>query len=151
MKLFAAIFLGIGLLFAFIGMGWFYAFAISHDGFSFSEEWIGPIVFSTVGLVFAFVGGGIFYFQAKLKAKRELLLSTGRKHRAVISNVYYNTSISINRRHPLVVECVAEVNGRKQTFKSHNIWQPNKFEPGDEIAVYVDNRDFNNYYVDAGE
>jgi hypothetical protein len=65
--------------------------------------------------------------------------------------MYYNTSITINNRHPLVLECVAEVSGRKHTFKSHNIWNRTDFEVGNEIFVYIDTRDDTNFWVDTGE
>ncbi len=151
MKLFASIFLIIGLLFTFIGLGWLYVFINSSDTLSFSEEWIGPLVFSGIGLIFTAVGGGTFYYQAKQKARREMLIRSGRKLRALISNLYYNTNISINKRHPLVIECVAEVSGRKQNFKSHNVWGSTQFEVGQEVAVYIDIRDSNNYWVEVGE
>jgi len=151
MKLVAYIFLGIGLLFAFIGLGWFYVFVTGSDVTGFTEEWIGPLVFTLIGLIFASIGGGILYYKGKQKERRELLLRSGRKLRAVISNMYYNTSISINNRHPLVIECVAELSGQKQDFKSHNVWGATPYEIGQEIAVYVDTRDSNNYWVEVGE
>lgn len=151
MKLFAIIFLSVGLLFAFIGLGWTYTMMSEASSYEFKEEWIGPLVFGGVGMLFAAIGGGILYSQAKQKARRELLLRTGRKLRAVISNVYFNTSISINNRHPLVVECIAEVSGKKQTFKSHNIWEQQTLEVGQEISVYLDSRDHTNYWVEIGE
>jgi hypothetical protein len=151
MKLFASIFLAIGLLFALIGLGWLYTYLNSPDNNGLTEEITGPLVFTLFGLIFASIGGGVFYSQARLKAKRELLMRTGQKLRAVISNQYYNTSIAINKRHPLVVECVAALGGRKQTFKSHNIWNPVQLEIGQEITVYVDTRNDNSYWVEVGE
>ena len=151
MKLFDSIFLGIGLLFAFIGLGWFYVFVSTSEGSGFSEDWIGPLVFTAIGLIFASVGGGILYYLAKQKERRELLLRSGRKLRAVISNVYYNNNITINNRHPRVIECLAELSGQKQNFKSHNVWSAAHFEIGQEIAVYVDTRDSTNYWVEVGE
>ena len=155
MKLFAFIFLVMGLLFAAIGFGWLYVYVASIDTFEFTEELIGPLVFLLFGIVFSSIGGGIFYYRMKQKQKRDLLLRNGRKLRGVISNVYMNESITISNnkidRHPLIVECVAELSGRKHTFKSHNIWNSTSFETGQEIAVYVDTRDSNNYWVDAGD
>lgn len=151
MKLFASIFLAVGLLFAFIGLGWFYVFVTNSEKSGFSEEWIGPLVFTIIGLIFASVGGGILYYLAKQKERRELLQRTGRKLRAVISHVYYNNRITMNNRHPLVVECVAELSGRKQTFKSHNVWGPAQFDIGQEVTVFVDSRNSTNYWVEVGE
>jgi hypothetical protein len=150
MKLFGTIFLSIGLLFALIGLGWIYALISSQTAASLSEEWIGPGVFTFIGLLFASIGGGVLYFMAKQKAKRELLLRTGKKLRAAISNIYYNTSISMNKRHPLIIECVAEVSGQKKTFKSHNVWSQKQFSLGQEIAVYLDTRDDTNFWVEVG-
>lgn len=151
MKLLAIIFLSIGLLFVFIGLGWIYTLTAGSESVVFSEEWIGPLIFTGMGLLFSAIGGGILYFQAKQKAKRELLMRTGRKLRAAINEVYFNTSISMNNRHPQIVECVAEVSGKKQTFKSHNIWSHKQFTPGQETTVYIDSRDASNYWVEVGE
>jgi len=151
MKLFGIIFLSIGLLFAVIGLGWIYVLINAQTGTSLSEEWIGPGVFTFIGLLFAAIGGGVLYFIAKQKAKRELLLRTGKKLRAAISDAYYNTSLTVNGRHPLIIECVAEVSGQKKTFKSHNIWSGKNFSPGQEIAVYLDTRDSTNYWIEVGD
>lgn len=150
MKLFAIIFLAVGLLFAFIGLGWTYTMLSEATSYEFKEEWVGPLVFGGVGMLFAAIGGGILYSQAKQKARRELLLRTGRKLKAIVSNVYFNTSISINNRHPRIVECITEVSGRKHTFKSHNIWGQQTLEVGQEISVYLDARDDTNYWVEVG-
>jgi len=151
MKLFASIFLAVGLLFAAIGMGWLYVFFTNSDPMKLSGEWVGPFVFVIIGLIFSSIGGGILYYQTKQKEKRERLLRSGRKLRALISTMYYNTSIRINNRNPLVIECVAEVSGRKQTFKSHNLWKATQFEIGQEVVVYVDTRDNSNFWVEVGE
>jgi hypothetical protein len=151
MKLFAIIFLSIGVLFAIIGLSWFYFALINQESTGFSELWIGPMVFTFIGLLFSSIGGGILYSQARQKARREYLLRSGRKVRAAISNVSYNTSISINNRHPQIIECVAEISGQKKTFKSHNVWGNVQFTVGQEIVLYVDTRDASNYWVDVGE
>jgi len=108
-------------------LGWIYGLINSQGSANFSEAWIGPGVFTFIGLLFACIGGGVLYFISKQKAKRELLLRTGKKLRAVISEVSFNTSISVNGRHPTIIECAAEVSGQKKTFKSHNIWSQKQF------------------------
>lgn len=150
MKTFAIIFLVLGLSFAVIGLAGLYVLSLDETVKNI-EGWIGPLVFSFLGLVFASIGGGVLYFRVKQREKRELLLRTGRKLRAVIAAVSYNTSISINNRHPLVLECIAEVGGKKQTFTSHNIWNRTDFEVGNEIFIYLDTRDAKNYWIDTGE
>jgi hypothetical protein len=120
------------------------------NGQAFQKSGLALAIFTFIGLLFASIGGGVLYFIAKQKAKRELLLRTGKKLRAAISNIYYNTSISMNNRHPLIIECVAEVSGQKKTFKSHNVWSQKQFSPGQEIAVYLDTRDSTNFWVEVG-
>lgn len=149
MKLFGFIFFSIGLLFAILGFGW--AYTMVKGQADLPEEWVGPGVFTFIGLLFTGIGGGVLYFIAKQKAKRELLLRTGKKLRAVISDVYFNTSISMNNRHPLIVECAAEVSGQKKIFKSHNLWSQKQFTPGQEITVYLDTRDSSNFWVEVGD
>jgi hypothetical protein len=138
-----------------IGFGWLYMFITEPDPYAPDSEWAGPTAFILMGLLFSAIGGGILYYQAKQKARRDLLKSTGRRLRGIISNTYYDTSTSFRSgnkvQHPLIVECVAEQGGRKQTFKSENVWGDTPFEVGKEITIYVDTRDASNYWVDTGE
>lgn len=154
LKIFSSIFLAIGVIFLLVGLGWLYTYYQQTTSES-DDEWIGIVVFVFMGLVFSAIGGGILYYQAKQKARRDLLKSTGRKLRGIVSNTYYDTSITFrsgNRvQHPLIVECVAEQGGKKQTFKSENVWGDTPFEVGKEITIYVDTRDARNYWVDTGE
>ncbi len=154
LKIFSTVFLGVGILFFLIGFGWLYSYygQVPSDP---DDEWIGIAVLIMMGLVFSAIGGGILYYQAKQRARRDLLKSTGRKLRGIVSNTYYDTSITFRSgnkvQHPLIVECVAEQGGKKQTFKSENVWGDTPFEVGKEIAIYIDTRDSRNYWVDTGE
>ncbi len=154
LKIFSSIFLAIGVIFLLAGFGWLYTYYQQTLSES-DDEWIGIAVLIFMGIVFSAIGGGILYYLAKQKARRELLKSTGRKLRGIVSNTYYDTSITYRSgnkvQHPLIVECVAEQGGRKQTFKSENVWGETPFEVGKEIAIYVDTRDSRNYWVDTGE
>jgi len=154
LKIFSAVFLGTGILFLIIGLLWLYTFYNDPDPFAPDDEWIGPLVFTLMGLVFSAVGGGILFYQAKQKARREFLKRTGRRLRGVISKTYYDTSVTFRSgnqvQHPLIVECEAELSGKKQTFKSDNIWGDTPFTVGKEITIYIDTRDYTNYWVDTG-
>jgi hypothetical protein len=155
LKIFSVIFLSVGILFSLIGFGWLYTFVSEPASATSEDEWIGPTVFIFIGFVFVAIGGGILYYQAKQKARRELLKSTGRKLRGIVSRTYYDTSITYRSgntvQHPLIVECEAELSGKKQTFKSDNTWGNTPFEVGKEITIYIDTRDSRNYWVDTGE
>jgi hypothetical protein len=154
LKIFSSIFLGVGVLLSLAGFAWLY----NYDGQTLTDtddEWVGIAVLIFMGVVFSAIGGGILYYLSKQKARRELLKSTGRKLRGIISNTYYDTSITYRTgnkvQHPLIVECVAEQGGRKQTFKSESVWGDTPFEVGKEITIYIDIRDSRNYWVDTGE
>jgi hypothetical protein len=155
LKIFSTLFLGIGVLFLVIGLGWLYTFMNEPDPLAPDDEWVGPFVFTFIGFVFSAIGGGILYYQAKQKERREMLKRTGRKLRGVIINTYYNTSITYRSgnvvQHPLVIECEAELSGKKQTFKSDHVWGETPFVVGKEITIYIDTRDYTNYWVDTGE
>jgi hypothetical protein len=147
MKQAANIFLVMGGLTLLVGLGMFYGFISNlhyHSGeYIELDKTTGLIVFATIGLIFISIGGGIFYYRAKQNKKRKILLYSGQKLRAIISNIIYNKA--------RVIECVAEVSGKKQYFKSHNVWGETQFEIGQEVAVYIDTRDHSNYWVDVGE
>ncbi len=154
LKIFSSIFLGVGVILSLAGFAWLYNY-YGQTTTDTDDEWIGIVVLIFMGVVFSAIGGGILYYQAKQKARRELLKSTGRKLRGIIFNTYYDTSITYRSgnkvQHPLIVECVAEQGGGKQTFKSENVWGDTPFVVGKEIAIYVDTRDSRNYWVDTGE
>jgi hypothetical protein len=155
LKIFSAVFLGVGIIFLIIGLAWLYSFYNEPDLNAPDDEWIGPLIFTFMGLLFSTIGAGIFFYQAKQKAKRELLKRTGRKLRGIIAKTYYNTSITYRVgnqvQHPMIVECEAELSGKKQTFKSESVWGEAPFYVGKEITIYVDTRDYSNYWVDTGE
>jgi uncharacterized membrane protein YbhN (UPF0104 family) len=154
LKIFSSIFLGVGVILSLAGLAWLYNY-YEQTTTEMDDEWIGIAVLIFMGVVFSAIGGGILYYLAKQKARRELLKSTGRKLRGIVSNTYYDTSITYRSgnkvQHPLVVECVAEQGGRKQTFKSENVWGETPFEVGKEITIYIDTRDSRNYWVETGE
>lgn len=154
LKIFSTVFLGVGIVLSLVGFGWLYTY-YEQAPVEPDDEWIGMAVLIFMGVVFSAIGGGILYYVAKQKARRELLKSTGRKLRGIISNTYYDTSITYRSgnkvQHPLIVECVAEQGGKKQTFKSENVWGDTPFEVGKEITIYIDTRDYRNYWVDTGE
>jgi hypothetical protein len=152
MKQAAKIFLIMGALTLLTGLGMFYGFVSNshtHSGeYVELDKTTGLVVFASIGLIFISIGGGILYHQIRQNNKRKKLLSSGRKLIAIISNINYNKSYSINNRQ---IECVAEVNGHKQNFKSHKVWETIHFEVGQQVAVYLDTRDSSNYWVEVGE
>lgn len=155
MKIFTGVFLGVGLILLFTGLAWGYSYFTESETFEDDDEWIGALVLIVMGVVFTAIGGGIKYYRAKQKARRELLRRTGRRLRGIIINAYFDTSTSFRSgneiQHPLIVECEAELSGRKQTFKSEGVWSKKEFIVGEGITIFIDTRDYTNYWVDTGE
>jgi hypothetical protein len=155
MNLFTGIFLGVGLIFLGVGLVWGYSYFTDPQPFEEDDEWVGPLVLGIMGFVFSAIGGGIRYYMSKQRARKEMLKRSGRRLRAMIIRTYYDTSVTFrsgqNVQHPLIVECEADLSGRKQTFKSDQVWNKTDFTEGNEITVYIDTRDYTNYWVDTGE
>jgi hypothetical protein len=155
MKIFTGTFLGVGLVLLFVGLGWAYDYFTDTEISEATDEWVGPLVLTVMGSVFAGIGGGIMYYRAKQKARRELLMRTGRRLQAVITNTYFDTSTSFRSgnevQHPLIIECEAELSGKKQIFKSEGVWGKKEFINGQQITIYIDTRDYTNYWVDTSE
>jgi hypothetical protein len=152
MKKVAIIFLIMGVSMQLLGMGMYYG-VISNSHFH-SGEYIeldkatGLMVFSFFGLIFIAIGGAIFHQWARKIKQRNLLLSSGQKIRATIAAIHYEKKFYI---YLPVVECVADVDGKEHRFKSNRIWHDIRFQIGQEIAVYVDTRNHNSYWVEVGE
>ncbi len=148
MRLFGIIFLSVGLLMLFIGIGWF-KLEYEHIMAGVDEAIIGPAVFLFLGFVFGGIGGGVLFNQYQTKKKRETLVRTGRKIEAVITEIGLNRSISINRRHPYVVTCKGNVSGKEMTFRSNNVFGNLLLKVGDKLPVYVDFYKQDKYWVEV--
>lgn len=146
MRILGIIFLVIGLPFLVAGLVWL---EFISDYWNQWEMLIGPMVFCFMGLVFTLIGGGVLFAQRRQRLKRELLKQTGRKIQATITYIGLNQSIGINNRHPQIIECKAIVSGKETTFKSTNIYGNHQLKIGDTLDVYMDFRNYANYWVEV--
>ena len=141
------VFLLIGLPFFIGGLLWIKFALDSMPGESY-ELLIGPAVFCFIGFVFVAIGGGVFLSYRRKRLKREMLMRTGRRVKATITSIAKNLTFKVNNRHPHVVICSANVSGKELKFKSENIFGSLRLNKGDELEVYLDFRDYNNYWVE---
>lgn len=148
MRLFGIIFLSVGLLMLFSGMGWF-RYEYEHIMAGVNEAIIGPAVFLFIGFVFSGIGGGVLFNQYQTKKKREILMRTGRKIEAVITEIGLNRNISINGRHPYVITCKGEVSGKEAIFRSNNIFGNLMLNVGYKLPVYLDFHKQERYWVEV--
>lgn len=120
--------------------------SIRETGFIF---WIAPFITGILGLVFTGVGGGFLYTGYRQKKKKAYLLQFGRKMNAKVVGLEYNRSISVNGKNPGIVICEADLSGKKETFRSHNLWKEFPVKEGDSVDIYIDPRDSKKYWVNV--
>ncbi|HNP94612.1 MAG TPA: hypothetical protein PKJ63_03255 [Cyclobacteriaceae bacterium] len=150
MKMFGIIFLIVGMSIFFAGLVWF-QLEYDHIMEGVIEAMIGPAVLLFVGFVFSSIGAAVFYHHISQRKKRDLLMRTGRKIQARVTEIVSNTSITVNGRHPYIVTCAANVSGKDLTFQSANIFASVLLNKGDELPVYIDFRDPGKYWVEVPE
>ena len=148
MRILGFIFFLAGLPFFAIGLIWLQLTMDDVDRGGF-EMLIGPAVFSFVGFVFMVIGGGVMWAQYKQRMRRKMLMNTGRKLKATITSITQNHKITVNHRHPYIVFCTASVSGMDKEFKSSNIYGDFPLNIGDELDVYLDFRNHDNYWVEV--
>lgn len=118
-----------------------------------SSTFLAVTILMIMGAVFFCIGAVPIVISSVKKRKNKRLLSNGRVLYATVERIDFNRSYSVNGRNPYVIYCTwkdeyADVLYR---FKSGNLWTDPGLvlEEGSEIEVYVDPKDFRNYYVDA--
>ncbi|NOT74316.1 MAG: DUF3592 domain-containing protein [Cyclobacteriaceae bacterium] len=122
---------------------------------SFMNVWFLPLIFSVFGIAFGGVGiFGVLYQLKKSKAKDELFTQQrGKKLSLPITFVGYNTSYSINGRHPYIInaEWIDPISSIAYKFTSENMWaDPTPFISAQrKIDVYIDESNPKRYYVNV--
>lgn len=139
--------MAIGLPFFLGGLAWVnYTMEDKQSGM---ELYIGPLVFCAIGFIFSAIGVGVILNQRRQRLKREMLKRTGRKIKGIVTAIAKNKNIKVNNRHPHIVICTANVSGVDKTFKSNNIYGSLLLNKGDELDIYLDFRDYDNYWVEV--
>lgn len=114
-----------------------------------------PVFLMAFGLIFALVGGGFTISVIINSHKRKRLMEQGISIFATVEEVVYNTSTSVNGRHPFIIYCAYRDEFKDVTyrFKSENLWSDPSavFPVGSTIEVKVDANDYSKYYVNVEE
>lgn len=112
-------------------------------------------IFGGMGLIFFLVGGIPLVGLIKKEKMRKQLMQTGKPLYAKVESIGYNTTFTVNGRHPFVIYCLYEDPYGDVTyrFKSQNLWtDPSlQFPIGSEIKVFVDGNDYSRYCVCVDE
>lgn len=111
------------------------------------------VLLTGMGILFAAIGLiPIVAIRQRIVRQRKLR-ENGRRLYAAVEEIVQNTSFSVNGRHPYLIYCIYrdDYADKVYRFKSRNIWTDPTLalRPGDMIPIYVDERDYQCYYVDA--
>lgn len=142
-------FLVFGGVFMAVGAGVLLAF--QHAAVESSDAFIVAPIFIGIGGIF-FALGLFFLLRVRRARKRiERLLQDGVSYPAQAVHAYYNESMRVNGRPPLVLECqYTDRYGATHLVRSGNLWNQLRAEPeAYEITVWVDAHDDKNYYVEV--
>ena len=108
------------------------------------------IAFGAMGIVFIIVGSVFSVKERKLNKKKKQLLANGLTLTATVIDFSVNTSISVNHRHPYIVEVEYDDGVKKHRFRSENVWhRVTDAYIGETVKVYYEPNNMGNYYVDT--
>lgn len=115
--------------------------------------YLGGGIFIGMGVIFSLVGIVPIITSVVKSSRRKKILQTGQVLHATVDNIVWNTSYSVNGRHPFVIYCTYKDNYQdiSYRFKSNNLWtDPSPVFPvGSYIEVYVNPKDYSQYHVYA--
>ncbi|WP_013320872.1 DUF3592 domain-containing protein [Gloeothece verrucosa] len=117
---------------------------------SFWSLWFVSILLLGMGGIFTVVGLSLL-LSLKLQKQQSSLLAKGQQLLTHFAGVQLNTAIAVNGNHPyqIISQWLNPVTNEVHVFYSEPIWfNPEEFIESQDILVYVDSSDFNNYYMD---
>ena len=106
-----------------------------------------------MGLVFSSVGGGLLAHQIKQRRVRAWLMQNGMRVEAKFTGVDYDTSLTVNGRHPWRLSCQWRhpVTGDVHVFHSDAIWfDPTEYVQRETLPVRVNADKPDEHFVDIG-
>lgn len=113
---------------------------------------LGDVIFMLVGGVLAAIGGCFIAVNSAKILRQKRLIRDGEQLSATVTNVYMNSNVRINGRHPYKAECefTDPYSGERYLFSSGNVTEDISYMVGYSVTVYADRDDRSKYYVDIG-
>ena len=143
-----------GAVFAAIGILYF----IFGDRYSVQGSFEDPVknfymltgIFSVFGLLFFCVGMLLLLSEVRKRHMLKALVDNGYRIYGTISEVYPDTSITINRRNPFYAVCRYEdpVTMKTEIFQSRSFNTDISGAVGMTVSIYIDPADHSKYYMD---
>jgi len=118
---------------------------------SFGERGFGPALLTGLGTVFALVGGGVLAARVRQRKLRKWLAQNGLRVQARFEGVDYDTSLTVNGRHPwrLLAQWQHPATQKMYSFRSDAIWfDPTRYVQRETLDVIVNADDPKQYELD---
>ncbi len=113
---------------------------------------IAVIIFIVIGIIFTLVAIILTISIIKKKRRRKRAIASGRTLNAKVQKIVLNTGYTVNGKNPYIIYCTYKDDyyDRIYRFKSDNLWTDPSLilQSGDDIKVYVDEKDYSCYHVD---
>jgi hypothetical protein len=119
---------------------------------SFMERGFAAVMLLGMGLVFGGVGGGLLAYQIRQRRIRAGLMDNGMRVEAKVTGVDYDTSLTVNGRHPWRLSCQWQhpVTGAVHVFHSDAIWyDPSEYVQRETLPVRVNADKPSEHWVDT--
>lgn len=119
---------------------------------NFGTLWVGPIILCVLGAIFTLVSLGTGVFGIGQRRKAEWYKANGEPVMANIRGIRQNINLTVNNRHPWVIEAdwLDPVTGQTISFSSHYLWEdPTPNIPGKQIRVYTQQSNRSKYWMDT--
>ena len=119
---------------------------------TFMERSFGPTLLSGLGAVFALVGGGVLAARVRQRKVRAWLAQNGMRVQARFEGVDYDTSLTINGKHPwrLMAQWQHPATQKVYSFRSDPIWfDPSPYVNREKLDVMVNADDPSQYQIDT--
>jgi len=116
------------------------------------EMWFLPLLFGGLGTVFGTIGGGFLAYLVRTRRLREWLAQNGMRVKAKFEGVVYDTSLTVNGRHPwrLTAQWQHPVTQKVYLFRSDAIWfDPSEFVKHEQLDVTVNADNPKQYVIDT--
>ena len=118
----------------------------------FGSLWLGPLILGGLGTVFSAIGLSILLVGRANARKAEYLMAYGNAIQTDVQGVVYNTSLTVNGRHPwrITSQWLDPASNKVRVFNSADLWfDPTRFLAAKQVTVLLDPKNPQRYHMDV--